>query len=88
LDDQQKRSWKEQLVAILRDGFRWAERNVPPGLRTLVGLLLFVAGFFGFLPILGFWMTPLGAVLMAMDVPPLRRWVARKLGVDEHAGRV
>ena len=38
--------------------------------------LLFVAGgIFGFLPVLGFWMVPVGLVLIALDVPPLRRWL-------------
>jgi hypothetical protein len=34
---------------------------------------------FGFLPILGFWMAPLGLALMAQDVPIIRRPTARLL---------
>ena len=31
-----------------------------------------VGGVFGFLPILGFWMLPLGAALVALDLPFMR----------------
>jgi hypothetical protein len=40
---------------------------------------LMVGGVFGFLPVLGFWMAPLGLALVAVDVPPLRRPLARVL---------
>ena len=32
-----------------------------------------VGGVFGFLPILGFWMLPLGAALIALDLPFTRK---------------
>ncbi len=31
-----------------------------------------VGGVFGFLPVLGFWMLPLGAAFIALDLPFLR----------------
>ncbi len=41
----------------------------------------------GFLPILGFWMLPLGIAFIALDIPPLRRrlvmWVARNARTAE-----
>lgn len=37
------------------------------------------AGLLGFLPILGFWMLPLGVALLASDVPPLRLWLIKRL---------
>ncbi len=49
----------------------WIRRNVPPGARTLLGLVLIIGGVFGFLPILGFWMVPLGVLVVALDVRPL-----------------
>ncbi len=71
--------------ATLRRGVMWGQENVPPGIRSLFGVLLIIAGIFGFLPILGFWMIPLGAALIALDIPPLRRrliaWLDRD---DEH----
>jgi hypothetical protein len=50
-----------------------------------VGLLFMVGGVFGFLPILGFWMLPLGMALIALDLPPLRKPIERwmeKLKID------
>ena len=48
---------------------------VAPGrlwLRLPLAVLLILGGFLGFLPILGFWMLPLGLILLAIDVPRLR----------------
>ena len=47
--------------------------------RIPVGIVLIVAGVFGFLPILGLWMIPLGLLLIAQDVPFLRRPIGRAL---------
>lgn len=49
-------------------------RNVPPGFRWIVGLALMVGGVFGFLPILGFWMIPLGVAVFLLDFNSLRKW--------------
>ena len=46
-------------------------RRVPPGLRLVVGLLLILGGVLGFLPVLGFWMIPLGLGVAALDIKPL-----------------
>lgn len=53
---------------------------MPPGARLLVGLVLMLGGVFGFLPIIGFWMIPLGIAVAALDVKPFCRWTAKKLG--------
>jgi hypothetical protein len=45
--------------------------------RIPVGLALTVGGVFGFMPVLGFWMLPLGLAVMAPDVPVMRRPTAR-----------
>jgi hypothetical protein len=64
----------------------WVRRPTSQLVRIPLGLLLVLGGTFGFLPILGFWMVPLGLILIARDVPPLERplvrlfaWVNRKL---------
>ena len=56
---------------------RWGRDHVPPGIRTVVGVLFMIGGIFGFLPILGFWMLPLGAAFVALDIPPARRRLDR-----------
>ncbi|MFG6498677.1 hypothetical protein ACGYK1_07550 [Sulfitobacter sp. 1A13191] len=54
--------------------FVWIRRRVPPGFRFALGLPLICGGILGFLPILGFWMLPLGLMVAAMDVRLFRRW--------------
>lgn len=44
-----------------------------------VGLVVIGAGF-GWLPILGYWMVPLGMLVLAYDIPVVRRW-NRKISV-------
>lgn len=41
--------------------------------RIPVGVALTVGGVFGFLPVLGFWMAPVGLAVMAQDVPVMRK---------------
>jgi hypothetical protein len=42
--------------------------------RIGIGIGLIVGGFLGFLPILGFWMVPLGLIILSVDIPVVRRW--------------
>jgi hypothetical protein len=73
--------WKRAIAVVHRCAL-WSDRNLPRGVRTGLGVLAMVGGVFGFLPIIGFWMFPLGVVLVALDIPPLRRraldWLARQ----------
>lgn len=74
-----RRRWQHRLVIASYRVVRWAQRRLPPGIRTAIGLLLMVAGLLGFLPILGFWMLPLGLAITISDFPPLRRRMERWL---------
>jgi hypothetical protein len=47
--------------------------------RIPVGIALTAGGVVGFLPILGFWMVPLGLAVLAHDVPVMRPPLARLL---------
>jgi hypothetical protein len=64
---------KRQIAEYTYRIMHWGNRHVPTGARSLLGVLLMVGGVFGFLPILGFWMLPLGVAFIALDVPPARR---------------
>lgn len=59
---------RNMLAVLLRPRFRW--------LRVPAAILLIVGGIAGILPILGFWMLPLGFMILAIDVPPLRAPIA------------
>jgi hypothetical protein len=78
--------------ALLRRAFRRLEEEVPRSaaralrrlrhpdarwIRLPLGGLLVLGGVFSILPVLGLWMLPLGLLLIAYDVPVLRRPVAR-----------
>jgi hypothetical protein len=54
--------------------------------RLGLGLLLIAGGILGFLPILGFWMIPLGLLVLSFDLPQVRRW--RRRFVVRHAERL
>jgi hypothetical protein len=45
--------------------------------RFFLGLGLCLGGVVGFLPVVGFWMLPLGLVVLSVDRPALRRFRRR-----------
>lgn len=59
----------------------FAGRHVPLPrsriLRVSLGIALVVGGFVGFLPILGFWMLPLGIIILSIDFAIARRFRRR-----------
>tara|TARA_B100000530_G_C15692179_1_gene382549 strand:+ start:304 stop:582 length:279 start_codon:yes stop_codon:yes gene_type:complete len=70
-----KKKFSEQIAYYTFRTLLWGQKNVPKGLRVPLGLLLMLAGIFGFLPVLGFWMFPLGAAFVALDIPFARKHV-------------
>lgn len=54
--------------------------------RLLIGGLLVLGGCLGFLPILGFWMIPLGVLLLSHDLHIARR-MRRRFSVWWHRRR-
>jgi hypothetical protein len=46
-------------------------------LRIALGVALILCGIVGFLPVLGFWMIPLGLFVLSVDFPIVRRWQRR-----------
>jgi hypothetical protein len=64
----------------------WLRRPASRLVRLPVGVALVLGGLLGFLPVLGFWMVPVGLLLLAEDLPFLRRptrqglaWAERRL---------
>ncbi|WP_244505635.1 hypothetical protein [Methyloceanibacter stevinii] len=43
-------------------------------MRIGLGTILVGGGLLGFLPVLGFWMIPLGFLVLSVDLPAVRRW--------------
>ena len=44
-----------------------------PTVRRLLGFALITGGILGFLPVLGFWMVPLGLIILSIDSSRIRR---------------
>ncbi len=55
-------------------------------LRIAIGVLLILFGILGFLPVLGFWMVPLGLLVLSYEFQSVRRW-RRQLTVWWHSRR-
>jgi purine-cytosine permease-like protein len=45
-----------------------------PLLRAALGVILVIGGLLGFLPVLGFWMIPLGLIILSIDFQAVRRF--------------
>lgn len=56
---------------------RWLRDPAHKKVRLPIGIALIAAGFFGFLPVIGFEFIPLGLLFIAQDVPLLREPVGR-----------
>ena len=56
---------------------RWLRHPASRWIRIPVGVLFILGGVFSILPGLGIWMLPLGLLLIAYDVPALRKPVGR-----------
>ena len=71
--------------------FRFGNRRIalPASrlVRIVMGVALVAGGILGFLPVVGFWMIPLGLLVLSVDLPVVRRlrrrvevWWGRKNG--------
>lgn len=83
--DRQAEKLEKKLPHWAARTVRWLREPSSKWVRMPAALLLIACGVLGFLPILGFWMVPLGLMLVAQDVPFLRgplasglRWIERK----------
>jgi tellurite resistance protein len=72
----------------------WLRQPSVRWIRIPAGLLLIIGSFLSLLPFFGLWMLPLGLLLLAEDIPPLRRtrdrllaWIERHRPEWFHGGR-
>ncbi|MFO1435351.1 MAG: PGPGW domain-containing protein [Gammaproteobacteria bacterium] len=64
-------------------------------LRIALGMVLIIFGFLGFLPIVGFWMIPLGLMLLSYELSWIRRirrrtavwWFGRRRGKQNNGAQ-
>ena len=63
---------KQRIAGFTYRTLKWGRDHVPAGIRSILGILFMIGGVFGFLPILGFWMFPLGVAFVALDLPFMR----------------
>ena len=75
----------DRLPAGMQRATRWLRHPPRRWIRVPAGIALICGGILGFLPLLGFWMLPLGLVLLAEDFTPLwwlrgrmLDWIARR----------
>ena len=77
----------DRLLSGLPEGVQravaWLRQPRRRWVRLPLSFLLIFSGLLGFLPILGFWMLPLGLLLLAEDVPTLKRPTMRALGASQ-----
>ena len=74
--DQEAKKLQARLPRFAGAALRWGIES-SPFVRWPIAIILVFGGFLGFLPILGFWMAPLGLILIAEDLPFLRPPLAR-----------
>jgi hypothetical protein len=76
LDEAFDRLEREVPDSVTR-AIRWMRKPQARLVRIPLGIVCIVASFLWFLPVLGIWFLPLGLLLIAQDVPFMRRPVGR-----------
>jgi len=85
--DKRARHARRRVVATTYLLHKRTRRYLPPVVRGVIGMILVILGFLGFLPVLGFWMIPLGLAVLATDLPPLGRWFRQRLNIERRRAR-
>ena len=70
----------DALPRPARQSYEWLIRPQAKWVRLPLGLALIAGGALSFLPVLGLWMLPIGALLVGEDIPPVRPATLRVLG--------
>jgi hypothetical protein len=69
----------DALPERVRRAYLWLIRPEARWVRIPAAVALILGGVFAFLPILGLWMLPIGALLIGEDIPPVRRFTLHLL---------
>ena len=69
----------DAMPGRVRRAYLWLIRPEARWVRIPTAVALMLGGVFGFLPILGLWMLPIGALLIGEDIPPVCRFTLRLL---------
>jgi len=67
---------RRAYLSLIRPDTKWVRRPLS--------MALIAGGTLGFLPVLGFRMLPLGALLLGEDIPPVRRATLRALDQTQY----
>jgi hypothetical protein len=78
--ERQLRRLLRRLPSRMQAITRWLRKPASRRARIPAGVLLIIGGCLAILPVFGPWMFPLGLMLLADDLPPLRR--ARDRALD------
>lgn len=71
--------FEQQLPHRVARAIRWLREPSSRLVRIPAGFAFILGGIFAILPVLGLWMLPLGLLLLAQDLPFLRRPMRRLL---------
>jgi hypothetical protein len=71
--DQAFKGLQRETPDRISRAIRWLRNPEARWIRLPLGLALVIGGFFGFLPVLGVEFIPLGLLLIAIDIPFLRK---------------
>ena len=77
--DRQLRRFERRLPDFISRYIRWLRKPSSRWIRIPLAIVFICGGLFGFLPVLGLWMLPLGFLLLAQDVRFLRKPTSRAL---------
>jgi len=67
---------RERMAKINILGYRIGVPHHPLP-RMMLGGVMVLGGLVGFLPVVGYWMVPVGLAILAIDFPPVRRFQRR-----------
>jgi hypothetical protein len=77
--DRQFERFKRRLPDSISRFIQWLWEPSSRWVRIPLAIVFICGGLFGFLPVLGLWMLPLGFLLLAQDLPFLRKPTRRAL---------